>query len=236
MASKINKIFTVTLSLVVSLFISSCKKEQLDSLNIVFNIKSEENLTDVFYTANGETLKFTLDLDRNASTVGLTMKQIEVFLNNIKIAEAYDSEHLNVSCQLKKKTQGKNPLRITFKATAPGYRETIVHLNSVVYILPQKPIYGFNLHTADIWTEGSYVDFSISEISDATLHLNVTSVSYLVDENVVTHATTSDGIATYQVSNLSSGKHTLSAVVNCSIPEDNFSTQIIINKTITINK
>ena len=234
MVSKLNKCLYLTTSIILALSMISCDKEELDPLKIFFTIESDTNLIDAFYTANGETLQFSLNLNRNESTPGISIEQIEVFINNIKIAENYNSEHLDVSYQLKNETVGKNPLRITVIAAAPGYKETIVHTNMGVSVFTEKPIYGYELVTDDLWVRGSTVSLSVKEVDSATLHISSTEVTYDIDNDVIGQTDSSDDVFTYKIDGLSPGSHNLSATITGTIPEDNFSCNLVITKTITV--
>lgn len=218
---------------IMSVIILACNKVELDSINIICNMSSDD-MIGTFYTANGETLRFSIALDKEKSTAGLSMQQIEVFMNNIKIAEVYNKETVDVNYVLKNKTIGKNPLRITLKATAPDYRETTVHLNMNINVLENKPLYGFELLSDSLWNSGSTASISIKEIETATLNLIVNSVSYLIDEKVIGTASGTDSNTTYDVKDITPGDHLLYALINCTTPDNQLTTIISVSKQITV--
>lgn len=217
----------------MSIFLLGCNKDELSPIKIVCNVISED-MVGTFYTANGETLRFTIALDEDKSTPGISLQQIEVFLNNIKIAEEYNKEAIDVNYKLKKKNIGKNPLRITLKATAPKYRDTTVHLNKDINILEDKPSYGFELLSDAMWDSGSTINISIKELETATLHLTANSVSYLLDDKVIGTMIGGDSGITYDVKDITPGSHLLHALINCTIPDNQLTTNISVSKQITV--
>lgn len=216
---------------IVALF-AGCNKTELAPLTIAFNLQSDDMIA-AFNTTNGEKIDFSLKLDKEKSTSGLSINQIEVFMNNIKIAEVYNKESIDVSYTLKKKTIGKNPLRITLKASASGYRETITHLNMNVNVMESKPVYGFDILSDDLWINGGEKKITVKEVDNASLSLTVNSVIYLLDDIIIG---SSNGIepTTYIVKELNPGPYVLSAIINCTTPDGQVTTNISTSKQITV--
>lgn len=233
MVSKVKTLMKYCMVIFVALLIWGCNKSELDPLKISCNFQSED-LIGAFYTANGEALNFSLLVDKENSTSGLMMEQIEVFINNIKIAEVFNKERIDINYVLKKKTVGKNPLRVTMKATAPNYRETILHLNMNVNVFDNKPIYGFNLLAEEIWKQGEDTAMSIKEVDNATMNLTVNSVTFLVDDSIIGTTTAKESVLTYSINNLSIGNHILLALINCTTPDGQINTIISKSKQITV--
>lgn len=233
MDSKMNSFLKYCLVPFSCIIIMGCSKLEQDFLDIVCTIQSDD-LIGLFNTANGETLRFSIGLDRDQSTSNLSMKQIEVFMNNIKIAEYFNNDSLKVNYQLNNKTIGQNPLRVTLKASAPNYRETIVHYNMIVNVYESKPIYGFDLLTSDVWSEGSNATISIREVDDATIKLEINTVSIFLDDEFIGSMDGEKSSIVYNVRDISRGEHHLSAIINCSTCDGQVMTDIIKSRQIKV--
>lgn len=219
-------------TLLFALFILGCTKDDSLPLDVICSLQSDD-MIGTFYTANGEMINFSIVIDKDKSTAGLSVRQIEVFMNNIKIDEVFDEERIDVNYQLKNKTIGKNPLRITINATAPNYKETTTHINMTVNVLESKPIFGFDLLASDIWRNGSLTSISVKEIEDTTLSLTINSVSFYVDDTLIGYAKGTDSIS-YYVEGLTQGNHSLSVSIDCTTFDGQITTLVSKSKQITV--
>lgn len=226
----ISKILLTGLS--ATLLFAGCKKVELVPLSIFCNFQSEDILSN-FYTSNGETLQFSLVVDKEKSTKNLSIRQIEVFMNNIKIAEEFNNDRIDVEYLLKNKTLGKNPLRISLTGMAPNYLETTIHLTMDVNVFENKPIYGFELFSDDVWNNGTSTNISIKEIINSTLKLNINSISFELDNSQIGVVCGNETKIVYNVKDIPIGEHILSAQINCSTL-DGISTIITKSKHIIV--
>lgn len=224
------------LFLITSAAFFGCDGIEIDMspLNVVFAIESENPIVETFYTANGETLDFSLTLNRELSTPDVSIERIDVFLNDIKIAEAAETDRVEVRYKLENKTIGKNPLRAAITATAPNRPKTIVNLNMDINVFENKPVYGFTLVADESYRNGAVASLSVKEKDEATLHFLINSVKYLIDDIEIGNGSRSKPDILFTVPNLSHGNHIIAAVIDCTASDDGLNTKITVSKQITI--
>lgn len=213
------------------LSVTSCQKEM--QVNIRFFLKYD-GIDNYYYTANSEYLNFSIEVDRNQSTPKLSVSQIEVFLGDVKIAENQNNDRLDVTWKVNDQPVGKQKLLISITGSVPGYSEVAVSAYSMITVMKEKPVFGFDLKASDVWHEGEKVNISIEEVAGANLHLSATDITYLVDGDQIGSSKSETETVSYTVPLLSKEQHTLTAVVECRVPEDNISTLLTVSKEITI--
>lgn len=213
------KLFYLLAASLCMIVLASCEKEDDDNKVTLKIPEFQLNVNGWFWVANGETLKFGLELDVTKSSKEFYIESIDYYWDGKSIGVVSNSP-FEINYAIRNERIGVHKLKAIVKMKGEGYMDAEYTTTADIHVLEKPFVLKFDVEfdegveslLKEGVKDGDTISGTVSLSENTSFECKLVKVEFYWDENLFNATTISPFRFSYKVKNQKLGEHKLTFV------------------------